>query len=45
MAGDEPMRPWPLFTCARRDEPPSVGVVTVNYNTRHLLARLLFGLR
>ncbi len=39
------MRPWPVLTRVRRDEPPRVGVVAVNYNTRHLLARLLFGLR
>jgi len=45
MAGNEPMRPWPPPTRARWDEPPRVGVVAVNYNTRHLIARLLFGLR
>jgi hypothetical protein len=45
MTEDEPMRPWPLSTRVRGDAAPSVGVVTVNYNTRRLLARLLFGLR
>ena len=36
MTRDEPMRPWPLPTRTLRDEPPRVGVVAVNYNTRHL---------
>src|SRR5579885_141204 len=45
MAEDEPMRPWPLPTRAGRGGPSRVGVVAVNYNTRHLVARLLYGLR
>jgi GT2 family glycosyltransferase len=39
------MRPWPLPPGVRRDEPAKAGVVAVNYNTRDLIARLLFGLR
>jgi hypothetical protein len=45
MVDDEPMHPWPRPARTRLDEPPRVGVVAVNYNTRHLVARLLFGLR
>ncbi len=45
MAGDEPMRSWPLPTCGGSSRRTRVGVVAVNYNTRCLLARVLFGLR
>jgi glycosyltransferase involved in cell wall biosynthesis len=40
---DEPMVPWPNLD--RSDRPTSVGVVVVNWNTRELLGRLLFGLK
>jgi hypothetical protein len=45
MITDEPMRPWPRPAADLRNELPKVGVVAVNYNTRPLIARLLFGLR
>ncbi len=42
MAHDEAMHPWPPLTRAGRRR--RVGVVTVNWNTGGLIARLLFGL-
>ena len=45
MVADEPMRPWPRPVADLRAELPRAGVVAVNDNTRHLIARLLFGLR
>ncbi len=42
---DEQMQPWPRPAVTHQDKVPKVGVVVVNYNTRHLIARLLFGLR
>jgi hypothetical protein len=40
---DEPQQPWPVGR--HRTDPVKVGVVTVNWNTAGLLARLVFGLR
>lgn len=40
---DEPMVAWPTDPSTFDDHRPRVGVVTVNWNTRGLLARLLYG--
>jgi glycosyltransferase involved in cell wall biosynthesis len=36
--------PWPLDAYPSRRRRPRVGIVVANYNTRHLIARLVFSL-
>jgi glycosyltransferase involved in cell wall biosynthesis len=36
---------WPLHASRKPSEKPRIAIVTVNYNTKNLLARLVFSLR